>query len=122
MTTAQVTLYGVHRMNGSVRHQRNNSHFIWYHRNRAINFTASSNAQSQTDPGARPATATISAADAQQRGVETGEVIRIFNDRGACLARANVSTAFFKAWYHSRPVPGMILRVMVPIARAIPMC
>ena len=43
-------------------------------------------------PGARPATATISAADAQQRGVETGEVIRIFNDRGACLARAYVST------------------------------
>jgi hypothetical protein len=49
MTNAQVILYGVHRMNGSVRHQRDNSHFIWYHHNRAINFIVSSNAQSQTD-------------------------------------------------------------------------
>ena len=43
-------------------------------------------------PGARPATVTISATDAQQRGFVTGDVIRIFNERGACLARASVST------------------------------
>ena len=49
MRTVQVILYGVHRMNGSVRHQRNNFHFIWYHHNRAINFTVSSNVQSQTN-------------------------------------------------------------------------
>ena len=43
-------------------------------------------------PGARPATVTISSTDAEQRSVVNGDLVRIFNSRGACLARASLST------------------------------
>ncbi len=44
-------------------------------------------------PGARPAPVTINTADAVGRGIGDGALVRLFNDRGSCLARARVSTA-----------------------------
>ncbi len=42
-------------------------------------------------PGARPETLVIHPEDAAARGVATGDLVRVFNDRGACRARARVS-------------------------------
>ncbi|MEQ9258633.1 MAG: molybdopterin-dependent oxidoreductase [Roseovarius sp.] len=41
--------------------------------------------------GARPETLVIHPEDARGRGIVTGEIVRVFNARGACLARALVS-------------------------------
>ena len=41
--------------------------------------------------GARPETMVIHPVDAQTRGIRTGDLLRVFNDRGACRARARVS-------------------------------
>jgi len=42
-------------------------------------------------PGARPVAVTISVRDAQQRDLSDGDLVRVFNSRGACLARAHLS-------------------------------
>lgn len=42
-------------------------------------------------PGARPETLVIHPEDATKRGVQTGDLVRVFNARGACRARASVS-------------------------------
>ncbi|MFC3613167.1 molybdopterin-dependent oxidoreductase [Lutimaribacter marinistellae] len=42
-------------------------------------------------PGARPETLVIHAQDAQARGITSGDLVRVFNARGACRARAAVS-------------------------------
>ncbi len=44
-------------------------------------------------PGARPVQVTVNTSDAEKRGIEDGNIVRVFNDRGACLARAQVSDA-----------------------------
>ena len=44
-------------------------------------------------PGARPETLVIHPDDATRRGVQTGDLVRVFNARGACRARASVSDA-----------------------------
>ncbi|MFC2967900.1 molybdopterin-dependent oxidoreductase [Acidimangrovimonas pyrenivorans] len=44
-------------------------------------------------PGARPVTLAIHPADAAARGIGDGELVRVFNGRGACRARARVSDA-----------------------------
>jgi biotin/methionine sulfoxide reductase len=70
---------------------------------------------SQMDPGpvsrrskiAGREALTINAQDATARGIATGDVVRVFNDRGACLAGARVSDAVMPgvvilptgAWY-----------------------
>ena len=41
--------------------------------------------------GARPATLIIHPQDAESRGIESGSLLRVFNKRGACRARALVS-------------------------------
>ncbi|WP_299922232.1 molybdopterin-dependent oxidoreductase [uncultured Pelagimonas sp.] len=41
--------------------------------------------------GARPETIVMNPEDAAKRGIETGEIVRVFNSRGACRARALVS-------------------------------
>lgn len=43
------------------------------------------------DNGHRPATLTIHGSDAAERGIADGEVVKVFNGRGACLATAKVS-------------------------------
>ncbi|MBS0124891.1 molybdopterin-dependent oxidoreductase [Thetidibacter halocola] len=43
-------------------------------------------------PGARPETLVIHPDDAAPRGIATGDLLRVFNARGACRARAQVST------------------------------
>ncbi|MFV2031258.1 MAG: molybdopterin dinucleotide binding domain-containing protein, partial [Gammaproteobacteria bacterium] len=43
-------------------------------------------------PGARPAPVTINTNDAELRGIGDGDLVRVFNARGACQARARVST------------------------------
>lgn len=45
------------------------------------------------DPGARPAPLTINAIDAEKRHVKDGDIVRVYNDRGACHARVQVSDA-----------------------------
>ena len=42
-------------------------------------------------PGARPAPISINSADAQQRDIKDGDLVKVFNSRGACRARARVS-------------------------------
>lgn len=42
-------------------------------------------------PGERPATLTIHPTDAAERGIGTGELVRVFNARGACQAKVSVS-------------------------------
>ena len=40
------------------------------------------------EPGARPATVTMNTKDATSRRIAGGDLVRVFNDRGSCLARA----------------------------------
>jgi biotin/methionine sulfoxide reductase len=42
-------------------------------------------------PGARPETVVIHPTDAQARGIADGDIVRVFNARGACRARARVA-------------------------------
>jgi len=42
-------------------------------------------------PGARPSEMVINATDAQTRGIGNGDIVRVFNDRGSCLARAVIT-------------------------------
>lgn len=42
-------------------------------------------------PGQRPAPITLNPADASHRQISTGDIVRVFNGRGACMARAQVS-------------------------------
>lgn len=42
-------------------------------------------------PGQRPTPITLNPIDAEQRHIHTGDVVRVFNSRGACLARAQLS-------------------------------
>jgi len=42
-------------------------------------------------PDERPAPVVINRQDAASRAIEDGEIVRVFNDRGACLARSRVS-------------------------------
>ena len=42
-------------------------------------------------PGARPETLVIHPGDAAARGIGTGQLVRVFNARGSCRARASVS-------------------------------
>lgn len=42
-------------------------------------------------PGARPVAMAIHPADAEARGIEDGIVVRVFNERGACRARAAIT-------------------------------
>lgn len=42
-------------------------------------------------PGARPEMLVIHPDDAKARGIENGDLVRVFNQRGACRARAHVS-------------------------------
>ena len=44
------------------------------------------------EEGARPETVVLHPVDAAQRGIKTGDLVRVFNQRGACRARAFVST------------------------------
>jgi biotin/methionine sulfoxide reductase len=38
----------------------------------------------------------INPVDAAARGIEDGDVVRVYNDRGACLAAANVTDAMMQ--------------------------
>lgn len=42
-------------------------------------------------PQARPSPLLVNSADAAARGITDGDIVRVFNDRGACLARAGIS-------------------------------
>ena len=42
-------------------------------------------------PGQRPTPITINAKDARQRKIQNGDLVKVFNDRGACHARAELS-------------------------------
>jgi len=42
-------------------------------------------------PGARPSAVEINVEDAAKRGINDGDLVRVFNARGACRARAHVS-------------------------------
>jgi len=44
-------------------------------------------------PGARPAAIEINPADASARNLTDGDLVKVFNERGACQARAHVSDA-----------------------------
>jgi biotin/methionine sulfoxide reductase len=56
----------------------------------------------------------INPADAARRGIKDGDVVKVFNDRGACLAGAVVSDAVMEgvaqlstgAWFDPQDVPG----------------
>ncbi|MEY8841436.1 molybdopterin dinucleotide binding domain-containing protein, partial [Cribrihabitans sp. XS_ASV171] len=58
-------------------------------------------------PGARPETLVIHPEDAEDRGISSGDLLHVFNARGACRARARVSEDIQKgvvalptgAWY-----------------------
>lgn len=43
------------------------------------------------EPGARPETIVIHPRDALKRGITSGDLVRVFNERGACRAKAMVS-------------------------------
>ncbi|MBO9464620.1 molybdopterin-dependent oxidoreductase [Tropicibacter sp. R15_0] len=45
----------------------------------------------QDNEGARPETLVINAVDATARNISSGDLVRVFNSRGACRARAKVS-------------------------------
>jgi biotin/methionine sulfoxide reductase len=42
-------------------------------------------------PGARPCTIEINPSDASERGLKDGDLVKVFNRRGACQARAHIS-------------------------------
>jgi biotin/methionine sulfoxide reductase len=52
--------------------------------------------------------------DAEQRNIKTGDVVRVFNDRGACLAAAHIDSSLSPhvvmmatgAWYDPADTPG----------------
>ncbi len=43
-------------------------------------------------PGQRPAPVSLNPLDALSRNIKTGNVVRVFNDRGSCLARAEINS------------------------------
>ena len=43
--------------------------------------------------GARPAAVTLCPENAKARGIADGDIVKVFNDRGSCLARAKVSNS-----------------------------
>ena len=43
-------------------------------------------------PGARPSTIVMHPDDAKQRGIDQGEIVIVFNNRGECLAKAELTT------------------------------
>ena len=62
---------------------------------------------------------TIHPDDATARGIADGDLLRVFNDRGACLAAARLSaTASAAAWCGSRPAPGSTRRTLDPTGRS----
>ena len=70
---------------------------------------------------------TIHPDDAMARGIADGDLLRVFNDRGACLAAARLSRPHPRAaWCSSRPAPGSTRRTSDPTGRsrstAIPTC
>ena len=70
---------------------------------------------------------TIHPDDAAARGIADGDLVRVFNDRGACLAAARLSaTASAAAWCGCRPAPGSTRPTPAPTGRwrstAIPTC
>ena len=42
-------------------------------------------------PGARPMPVTMNPADAESRGIKDKELVQVFNGRGKCMARADIS-------------------------------
>ena len=46
--------------------------------------------------------------DAAARGIADGDIIRLFNARGACLAAVRLTEASGPAWFSFRPAPGTI--------------
>ena len=42
-------------------------------------------------PGMRPTSITMHACDANQRGINNNDIVKVYNDRGACKARALIS-------------------------------
>ncbi len=44
-------------------------------------------------PGIRPTAVMINLADAEKRGLREGDLVRVYNARGACEARAQINTA-----------------------------
>jgi biotin/methionine sulfoxide reductase len=44
-------------------------------------------------PGARPAAIEINPVDASRRNLTDGDLVRVFNERGACQARVHTSDA-----------------------------
>ncbi len=58
-------------------------------------------------------------ADATPRGIADGDIIRLFNERGACLAaRAASPTASARAWCSCRPAPGTIRWIRTRTSRS----
>ena len=48
--------------------------------------------------------------DADARGIADGDIIRLFNARGACLAAVRVTDGIRPAWSSCRPAPGTTRR------------
>ena len=44
-------------------------------------------------PGARPTPIEINPEDANSRGLHDGDLVKVFNQRGGCKARAHISTS-----------------------------
>ena len=55
--------------------------------------------------------------DAAARGIADGDLVRVFNDRGACLAARGSPTASAAASCVCRPAPGSIPPIRAPTGR-----
>jgi len=70
-------------------------------------------------------TLAINPVDARDRGIADGEVVRLFNARGACFAGVPLATRCGAAWFGCPAAPGTTRRArptMRPARTAMPMC
>lgn len=73
-------------------------------------------------PGARPETLVMHPEDAAARGIASGDLVRVFNARGAVRARPGSAKRSVRAWWRCPQGRGSAIPATTSIRTAIPTC